>query len=400
MRGAELALLGHLLGDGCTLPRHAIQYTTREEDLAHEVVALASEVFGSEVKPRIARERTWFQVYLASTRHHTHGRRSAIAEWLEGLGAWGLRSYEKRIPARVFEQPAEGIARFLRHLWSTDGCIRMVQRGRPYPAIYYATSSPQLALDLQSLLLRVGIRTRVESHSQGTKGRDQFHVKLSGRSQVLRFAEVVGAVGAYKAASLAEIVSFFDGRPENTNLDVVPRAVWDLHVRPAMRSNGITHRRLHEGIANAYAGMTIFKQNMSRERALRVALTVGSEALRTLAESDVYWDRIDAVEADGIEEVFDLTVPGPHNFIAGDVFVHNSIEQDADMVSFIYRDEVYNPDQEENKGRAELIIAKHRNGETGVIELVFLGETTTFKSLDRHGPPPGPSSEPSFEPPF
>jgi replicative DNA helicase len=61
-----------------------------------------------------------------------------------------------------------------------------------------------------------------------------------------------------------------------------------------------------------------------------------------------------------------------------------SIEQDADMVAFIYRDEVYNP-REENKGLAELIISKHRNGETGVIELVFLGETTSFRNLDRHG---------------
>ncbi|HVT57855.1 MAG TPA: replicative DNA helicase [Thermoanaerobaculia bacterium] len=64
-----------------------------------------------------------------------------------------------------------------------------------------------------------------------------------------------------------------------------------------------------------------------------------------------------------------------------------SLEQDADMVAFIYRDEIYNP-SEENKGLAELIIAKHRNGETGTVELVFLGDTTSFRNLDRHGPPP------------
>ena len=61
------------------------------------------------------------------------------------------------------------------------------------------------------------------------------------------------------------------------------------------------------------------------------------------------------------------------------------------MVAFIYRDEVYNP-TEENKGLAELIIAKHRSGETGTVDLVFLGETTSFRNLDRHGidgaPPP------------
>jgi replicative DNA helicase len=53
-----------------------------------------------------------------------------------------------------------------------------------------------------------------------------------------------------------------------------------------------------------------------------------------------------------------------------------AIEQDADLVAFVYRDEIYN--EEAVKGEAELIILKHRNGETGTIKLVFLGETTTF----------------------
>jgi replicative DNA helicase len=67
-----------------------------------------------------------------------------------------------------------------------------------------------------------------------------------------------------------------------------------------------------------------------------------------------------------------------------------SIEQDADLVAFIYRDEVYNRDDPENQGLAELIIAKHRNGETGTVDMVFLGQTTSFKNRERHGgPPPG-----------
>ncbi len=383
MTDAELALLGHLIGDGCTLPRHAIQYTTREEDLAATVAGLASEAFGSEVRPRIQRERQWFQVYLSSTRHHTHGRRSAIAEWLQALDAWGLRSYEKRIPAKVFEQPETAIGRFLRHLWSTDGCIHLRRGRKPYPAIYYATSSPALAQDLQALLLRLGIQSHLGIYSQKGKGRDQLHVKISGKPQILRFAEKVGAVGAYKQASLQEAVAFLLERGENTNRDVIPKDVWDLHVRPAMRANGVTHRQLHVGIETAYAGLTIFKQNLSRERALRVALVAGSEALRTLAESEIYWDQIATIEEDGSEEVFDLTVPGPHNFVANDLFVHNSIEQDADMVAFVYRDEMYNP-TDENKGLAELIIAKHRNGETGTVELVFIGETTSFKTRSHH----------------
>jgi replicative DNA helicase len=67
-----------------------------------------------------------------------------------------------------------------------------------------------------------------------------------------------------------------------------------------------------------------------------------------------------------------------------------SIEQDADMVAFIYRDEVYNHDQEDNKGLAELIIAKHRNGETATIPLVFQGEITRFRNAARREDPSGP----------
>jgi replicative DNA helicase len=98
--------------------------------------------------------------------------------------------------------------------------------------------------------------------------------------------------------------------------------------------------------------------------------------------TDVYWDEIVGIEPCGREEVFDATVPGTHNFIADGVVVHNSIEQDADVVSFIYRDEVYDPDSMD-KGTAELIVAKHRNGPTGVVKLAFLDHYTKFANLAR-----------------
>jgi len=70
---------------------------------------------------------------------------------------------------------------------------------------------------------------------------------------------------------------------------------------------------------------------------------------------------------------------GDHRPQLADLRESGSIEQDADMVAFVYRDEVYNA-TEENKGLAELIIGKNRHGETGIVEMVFIGETTTFKS--------------------
>lgn len=58
-----------------------------------------------------------------------------------------------------------------------------------------------------------------------------------------------------------------------------------------------------------------------------------------------------------------------------------AIEQDADIVLFLYRDEIYNPDTEQ-KNIAECIIAKHRNGSTGNIKMVWAGQYTKFMNLD------------------
>jgi replicative DNA helicase len=62
-----------------------------------------------------------------------------------------------------------------------------------------------------------------------------------------------------------------------------------------------------------------------------------------------------------------------------------AIEQDADLILFVYRDEVYFPDKPESKGRAEIIIGKQRNGPIGKVDLTFLGQFTRFENLAHGG---------------
>ena len=80
--------------------------------------------------------------------------------------------------------------------------------------------------------------------------------------------------------------------------------------------------------------------------------------------------------------MFDATVPGTHNFIANDFIVHNSIEQDADVVMFIYREDYYDPDTD-RKNIADILIKKHRNGPTGQVELYFIPEQMRFRSIEK-----------------
>lgn len=73
-----------------------------------------------------------------------------------------------------------------------------------------------------------------------------------------------------------------------------------------------------------------------------------------------------------------------HHPILSDLRESGAIEQDADLVSFIYRDEYYNPETEK-KGIAEIIIAKQRNGETGTVELMYLGNHVKFVNVEHGG---------------
>jgi replicative DNA helicase len=102
---------------------------------------------------------------------------------------------------------------------------------------------------------------------------------------------------------------------------------------------------------------------------------------------DIHWDRIASIRPDGTDEVFDLTVDDLHNFVAENLIVHNSIEQDADVVMFLFRPEYYKPD--EKPGIAEVHVAKHRNGPTGTIELKFRRDHTRFYNLETRRPEPG-----------
>jgi replicative DNA helicase len=398
---AELALLGHLIGDGSTLEKRGSYYTSGDEDLAQLVARLATEIFGDDIKARLRQDlRGRYEVGLISNYHLARGKHNAVAEWLRRLGAWDRRSYEKTVPDAVFAQPADGIACFLRHLWATDGCLHLKKcHGSVTPLAYYASNSEDLARGVQSLLLRLSVQSTLRPVPQGDKGRLMWNVIITGGPNISRFLDTVGAVGARKEQIAAMLREHVAQTNANTNRDVIPRAVWRGLVVPAMQERGMTTRQMQSAIDTRYCGTALYKSHLSRERAARVARAVGSDELLHLAQGDVYWDQISAIEYDSEEDVYDLTVEGLHNFVAGDIVIHNSIEAEADVVAFIYRPSYYKnktykkdgqgnaprdgmPDEvDPDEGMAEVIIGKQRNGPVGTVRLRFEPNFARFENL-------------------
>jgi replicative DNA helicase len=126
----------------------------------------------------------------------------------------------------------------------------------------------------------------------------------------------------------------------------------------------------------SYCGSSLLKKGISRQQMQSLYDVLPSKKLKVLAESDIYWDEITAIEKLGVEDVYDATVESVHNFIANGIIVHNSIEQDSDIVMFLLRREYYDP--YDKPGLAELIVAKNRHGAVGSVNMTYRKELAQF----------------------
>ncbi len=369
----KIVVLAHLIGDGCYLKKQPLHYTNADEECLKIVDRCAKEEFGTI--NRWVKQGNWHHLYLSSPEKLARGRRNPIVKWLdEELGIFDQRSGEKRIPQAIFGLSNEKIALFLRHLFATDGGLTkssLVWR------LHYTTKSRLLVEDVCHLLLRFGILSRIKVNKK-TGYDNVFDLVINGDDQK-KFLQKIGIYGA-KTQNVAKALDEICDIKRNTNVDIIPSEIW-LRIKNIYNKIGWTGRKFHEEMGWAYSGTQRYKNGISRFRLAEIAKVLKNDELMRFAQSDIFWDQIKEINTLGVEEVFDITVPGEHNFIANDLVVHNSIEQDADVVMFIYRDDYYNKETE-NKNIAEILVRKHRNGPTGDVKLYFQPSQTKFGNLD------------------
>ena len=374
---SRVALLGQLIGDGSYLSHQPMRYTTSSEENSAIVAEAAQKEFGARVT-RYAGRRTWHQLLLSGNGNRWHP--AGVNRWLREIGIFGQRSYEKRIPGSAFRLSNVQIGLLLRHLWATDGTITPRMKGRGDHAVVFSTNSQGLAQDVAALLLRLGIVARLQQVQQG-RYRPMHIVRVSGGTDQQRFLDRVGAFGPKKAGA-GKLAAALKGRVHSTNVDTVPIEVFS-QVKQSMQAHSISQRQMAVMRGTSYGGSSHFSFAPSRSMLAEYAAILDDGALAAQATNDLFWDCIVSIEPDGMEEVFDLTVPGPASWLADGIVSHNSgaIEQDADVVMFIYREDVYDQNSE-RKGIADILVSKHRNGPIGKRELFFHDRFAKFESLD------------------
>lgn len=377
MHDSEVILLAHMIGDGSCVKRQPIRYASVDEANLLAVTAAAAHFGVTAIRDEYPAARVT-TLRLPAPYRLTHGKRNPIAEWLDGMGLFGKRSYEKFVPEAVFRAPNDQVALFLKHLWATDGSVRWdakLGQGR----IYYGSTSRRLIDDVAHLLLRVGIYARIKL-ARKSGYRDAWHLHIYGAENQVRFLRHVGMHGV-KAIAAQEVLSHLEMVVRNPNLDTVPQEVW-AQVRKVLSDKKMTHRQFAAAMSSQFCGSAMWKHAPSRSRLHRAASVLEDRDIHALATSDVYWDAIVEITSIGEHDVYDGTVDGTHNFVANLVSLHNSLEQDADMVILLNRPDAFDRDDPRG-GEADFILAKHRNGPTKTVTVAHQLHLSRFTNMAR-----------------
>jgi replicative DNA helicase len=370
----ELVMLAHLLGDGSFVRNQPIRYaSTDDANLA--AVTEAARHFGIIAIRDFHPAARCTSLRLPAPYHLTHGRRNPIAAWLDSMGLFGLRSHEKFIPPHIFSLSQGQLALFLRHLWATDGSVT-VARSKAV-RVYYGTTSERLARELQMLLLRFGITARLRAVGNAY-GHPQWTLDVTGVKDQRQFLDEVGVHGE-RGLAATQARHRLDMMTAAGRFDTIPSDVWE-RVAQVMRERSISLNRMRVAVGSRSRGDLNSDICPTRSRIGRIAEVLGDADLEMMATNEVFWDTIASIESMGHQPVYDATVIGTHNFIANGISLHNSIEQDSDVVILLHREDAYERESP-RAGEADLIVAKHRNGPTATVTVAFQGHYSRFVDM-------------------
>ncbi len=357
----EVDVLAVLLAEGCYVPSQTggVRFTSGDPEIVDRMRA-AGRRLGFEVRhvgrydyaltghvtfdappdgrcacgcgaPTLTATRTRGGNVKGQPRRYAPGhasRRGAVATLLRRNGVPRALAKHKVIPDSVFRLPEDQLARFLGVFWMCDGTVSGT-------GVEITLASERMVRQLQHLLLRFGIQSRVRFHRTaiGDRPFDAWNLRVYSHCE-RAFLDAIPLWGLKRAK--LEAMCAARRRPVQSNCGS-PSAPTELREELAALTRGpdgrtatSPFRRIERLLGATYRFQFSHLFNLSTGRINRPAFRAFCEVYGVgdrhgwLLDSDIFWDRIVAIEDVGERHVYDLTVEPTACFVANDIIVHNT----------------------------------------------------------------------------
>ena len=305
----EASLLGLMISEGqCDTPGNSPTYTTADPAMVQLLKACMAD---SGMGVVTFKGQYGYRLVNRQGRGGIPERNRAHV-WLKKYKL-NIGAGEKFVPQCVFTAPEKSVRLFLQSLFSGDGSVYSSKAG---VFLEYYSNSRRLIEDVHHLLLRFGVFSLIREKITAI-GTRACKIQITDKDQIRCFAERIGFTpGSVKQQRLdVEVLPMIRAQPRRkSNFDSLPAEAWPM-IRMAARVGGVTLSSI-----NVH---TQPSQSVPFYAAAQVALATGDLYVSPLVDGPM-WDAVESIEPAGEQEVFDISVPTLHNFVANDLIVHNS----------------------------------------------------------------------------
>lgn len=293
----EIKLLGHVVANGSVTRGFDISSKAHKTEIEEILSRLGWKFYSRPVR----------RGHLISIKNKS---------WVEAHGLAGSKSKDKFTPSLVFKLSNRQLKLYLSRLW-TDGSISIQKnttRGEVVGkqiGIELCLSNKSLIKDVQHLLLRLGILSQFKRRVSKCKGKefDSYRLNVTGKDNQIKFLKEIGVIQSREKCN--EAISHLQTLKTNSQSDLIPKHVYKLF-------NKSSHWHKERGVP------VVYDYNINRHKLLKAGENEKNKTLIDIATSEVYWDEIESITPIGVQECWDIEVENDHNYIANDIFSHNS----------------------------------------------------------------------------